>query len=268
MSESVIEQSTFECAERGQGILGGQWVFKGTRVPVAALYENLRDGASIDEFLEWFPGVTREQVTASLNSNRTVDIYELIERIRPRPALYLGSRSISRLDSFLTGYRCALDDLKVNGTPSFWYFHDWVAMKLGAYASTAGWCHLLLESMDGDEDKALDRFFSYLDEFKQRKATILFEGVPFSGCNWRSSVDPATGELTPLEKPVLVQILKYTQDKGVFLRYLGAEGNAVDREEYCQDIAIAYMRTESLVEKDAWTPPVNNQSPNKRNSHL
>jgi uncharacterized protein (DUF433 family) len=48
--------------ERQPGKVSGQWLFKGTRVPVIALFENLEDGARIDEFLEWFPGVTREQV--------------------------------------------------------------------------------------------------------------------------------------------------------------------------------------------------------------
>ena len=47
-------------------ILGGTPVFKGTRVPVAALFENLEDGATVDDFLEWFPGVAREQVEAVL----------------------------------------------------------------------------------------------------------------------------------------------------------------------------------------------------------
>jgi uncharacterized protein (DUF433 family) len=37
-------------------------VFKTTRVPVRALFENLEDGATVNEFLTWFPGVTREQV--------------------------------------------------------------------------------------------------------------------------------------------------------------------------------------------------------------
>lgn len=44
----------------------GAWVFKDTRVPVKALFENLEDGARVDDFLEWFPGVTREQVEAVL----------------------------------------------------------------------------------------------------------------------------------------------------------------------------------------------------------
>ena len=48
--------------ERRREVVSGAWVFTGTRVPVAALFENLEDGATVDEFLEWFPGVTRKQV--------------------------------------------------------------------------------------------------------------------------------------------------------------------------------------------------------------
>jgi uncharacterized protein (DUF433 family) len=57
-----------QCAavERTPGKVSGAWVFKGTRVPVKALFENLEDGARVDDFLEWFPGVTREQVDAVL----------------------------------------------------------------------------------------------------------------------------------------------------------------------------------------------------------
>ncbi len=48
--------------ERNSDKVSGAWVFRGTRVPVPALFENLSDGASIDDFLEWFPGVSRQQV--------------------------------------------------------------------------------------------------------------------------------------------------------------------------------------------------------------
>ena len=52
--------------EREAEKLSGAWVFKGTRVPVCALFQNLEDGATVDEFLEWFPGVARQQVDAVL----------------------------------------------------------------------------------------------------------------------------------------------------------------------------------------------------------
>jgi uncharacterized protein (DUF433 family) len=45
--------------------VSGAWVFKGTRTPVATVFENLEDGMTIDEVLEQFP-VTREQVKAVL----------------------------------------------------------------------------------------------------------------------------------------------------------------------------------------------------------
>lgn len=47
------------------GKVSGAWVFKGTRTPVAIVFENLEDGMTIDEVLEQFP-VTREQVRAVL----------------------------------------------------------------------------------------------------------------------------------------------------------------------------------------------------------
>ncbi len=57
-----------ECpgVERIAGKVSGSWLFTGTRVPVTALFENLEDGATVGEFLEWFPGVKREQVDAVL----------------------------------------------------------------------------------------------------------------------------------------------------------------------------------------------------------
>lgn len=52
--------------ERSENKLRGAWVFRGTRVPVRALFENLEAGATVDQFLQWFPGVTHEQAIAVL----------------------------------------------------------------------------------------------------------------------------------------------------------------------------------------------------------
>jgi uncharacterized protein (DUF433 family) len=58
-----------ECAavERIPGKVSGAWLFKNSRVPVKALFENVEGGATVQEFLEWFPGVTRDQVDAVLD---------------------------------------------------------------------------------------------------------------------------------------------------------------------------------------------------------
>jgi uncharacterized protein (DUF433 family) len=51
-------------------ILGGEPVFAGTRVPVKSLFDHLEAGDSIEEFLEGFPSVKREQVIALLEEAR------------------------------------------------------------------------------------------------------------------------------------------------------------------------------------------------------
>ena len=54
--------NTCPAVERVPGRVSGAWVFSGTRIPLFALYENLASGATIDEFVEWFPGVDEWQV--------------------------------------------------------------------------------------------------------------------------------------------------------------------------------------------------------------
>jgi uncharacterized protein (DUF433 family) len=62
----VADWSLCTAVERSSDKLSGAWIFRKTRVPVKALFENLEDGATVDQFLEWFPGVTREQALAVL----------------------------------------------------------------------------------------------------------------------------------------------------------------------------------------------------------
>jgi uncharacterized protein (DUF433 family) len=63
----MIDWSTCGAVERDPERVSGVWVFRGTRVPVAALFENLEDGSSPADFVEWFPGVTKQQVRAVLD---------------------------------------------------------------------------------------------------------------------------------------------------------------------------------------------------------
>ena len=63
---SMLDWADCAGVERHEDKVGGAWVFKGTRVPVRALFENLEAGATVDQFLEWFPGITRDQVGSVL----------------------------------------------------------------------------------------------------------------------------------------------------------------------------------------------------------
>lgn len=63
----MLDWSSCPAVEREPGRVGGAWVFRGSRVPLAALFENLEDGAAVTDFVEWFPGVTLEQARAALD---------------------------------------------------------------------------------------------------------------------------------------------------------------------------------------------------------
>ena len=60
-----LDWSQCPAVESIPGKLSGAWVFRGTRMPVATVFENLEDGLTIDEIIEQFD-VTREQVAAVL----------------------------------------------------------------------------------------------------------------------------------------------------------------------------------------------------------
>ena len=58
----MLDWTECKSVERVPGRVSGAFVFKGTRLPVATLFENLEAGATISDFLKWYEGVTREQV--------------------------------------------------------------------------------------------------------------------------------------------------------------------------------------------------------------
>jgi uncharacterized protein (DUF433 family) len=63
---AALDWSKCAAVESIPGKVSGAWVFRGTRMPVATVFENLEDGMTIDEIMEQFP-VSREQVMAVLD---------------------------------------------------------------------------------------------------------------------------------------------------------------------------------------------------------
>ena len=62
----MLDWTSCPAAERDADRVSGAWVFRGTRVPIAALFENLEDGVQIGEFVALFPGVSLAQARAVL----------------------------------------------------------------------------------------------------------------------------------------------------------------------------------------------------------
>lgn len=62
-----LDWSTCPAVESVPGKLSGAWVFRGTRIPASAVFENLEDGLTIDEIVQMFDGLARDQVVTILD---------------------------------------------------------------------------------------------------------------------------------------------------------------------------------------------------------
>jgi len=109
--------------------------------------------------------------------------------IRKRPGLYLGSPSITALYHYLHGFSSALDRLGNIGLTvrllplPFSYFHSFVANHYDWFESTSGWCNIILQENDLDEEKSLETFFELFDKFMSlsiRQCQLVLCKVEFS----------------------------------------------------------------------------------------
>ena len=64
---AALDWSQCPAVESIPGKVSGAWVFRGTRMPVSVVFENLEDGVTIDELVQLYDGLTRDQVKAVLD---------------------------------------------------------------------------------------------------------------------------------------------------------------------------------------------------------
>ncbi len=64
---SYLDWSECSAVESVPGKVSGAWVLKGTRMPVAAIFENIEAGANIDDIMDWFDGLDRDQVKSVIS---------------------------------------------------------------------------------------------------------------------------------------------------------------------------------------------------------
>jgi len=72
---AVLDWSKCPAVERVPGKVSGAWVLRGTRMPVATIFENIEAGASLDDVLAWYEGLDRKQIQAVLEfAARSLDL--------------------------------------------------------------------------------------------------------------------------------------------------------------------------------------------------
>ena len=115
------------------------------------------------------------------------DIYNVLERVRKRPGLYIGEENLNSLLVYIGGYSGAMMDAKIAcvSKPEFGGFHEFVREKYGYSESTMGWANMILastlgldpknirwENYDNDVSReqykeSINVFYKLLDEFKK-----------------------------------------------------------------------------------------------------
>jgi hypothetical protein len=91
-------------------------------------------------------------------------LYQILDKIRERPSMYMGEHSLTAMYHFINGFYMAHNH-ETFETPSFDGFNDFVGKFYGKY-TTAGWKNLILADHYGNEQEALTRFYELLDEFR------------------------------------------------------------------------------------------------------
>lgn len=112
-----------------------------------------------------------------------MNIKMLIQNIRKRPGVFLGSEEITPLYHFLNGYEWAKYEsnncifLIQDIIPlDFFYFSEYISIKTSAF-NNLGWCRNILEYCDEDEHKALNYFFDFYDDFCEIKSEYIIKSV-------------------------------------------------------------------------------------------
>ncbi|MBE9216983.1 hypothetical protein IQ247_30760 [Plectonema cf. radiosum LEGE 06105] len=104
------------------------------------------------------------------------NLYEMLNRIKKRPAMYLGKNSIFSLQAFLAGYNGAKREMGLLPTEEeeeFEYFLNWIRKRFKVETNQS-WASIIV-FYSADENKALDTFFELFDEFLVQRKNLELE---------------------------------------------------------------------------------------------
>jgi hypothetical protein len=106
-------------------------------------------------------------------------LFEILDKIKARPGLYIGRPSVSDLFMFLVGYKTARRELGIEPNQEevrfYQEFHQFVEKKYNLHSSNA-WAKIIMLYCP-DEKQGFERFFQLLEEFQQEQQTVNSDGV-------------------------------------------------------------------------------------------
>ncbi len=104
-------------------------------------------------------------------------VYDILQKVKNKPNVYLGSPSIMCLQAFLSGYNVAQYQLgkSLDSPDCFDGFQEWIQEKFKVESSQS-WAKIIL-FYSADERDALERFFELFEEFVERNYSTVEEDV-------------------------------------------------------------------------------------------
>lgn len=98
------------------------------------------------------------------------NIYNLIDKIKERPLMYIWDKKLTSLSIYIAGYQWCLaeKEIKEEEMSNLNMFHDWIANEYGYSESTSWWLSMILENSKNEED-ALNKFFILMEKFQNKK---------------------------------------------------------------------------------------------------
>lgn len=194
-----------------------------------------------------------------------IDFYRAIDRLRSRPALWLGDNSLTALDHYLGGYADALRDLhvEVSCEPPFRHFSDWVFKQYELqWGSAKGWRRLILERFS-DERAALDEFFVLIDRFRSRRRIPVAIAVLAShhrNTGRRTRQVQSEGCWETLPPPLEIRVVRFAPDNDVYATLIygvdrkDSNGFPIDSEDHYSsfDEAVASFELEFGLQASEW----------------
>jgi hypothetical protein len=158
-------------------------------------------------------------MNSKLNRN-SHNLYNLLLQMEKRPGMYIGSNKLSDLYRFINGYTfCAgfhnIESEKIS-PPLFPYFNEFIRKKYNWFESTSGWCNMILEENENDEEEGLKVFYELFHKFRQITA-VRIQKVKFTEENITHNESKGrrygTGELV-YKNPQEIYLVEYSQNFG------------------------------------------------------
>jgi Domain of unknown function (DUF5071) len=170
------------------------------------------------EFAEY--EIYKEDFDSIWNINYKIiknDLYTHLRQISTRPAMYLGENTITALWHYVSGYQsaCYFKGAEEDLSPRWSLFHEFVKRKTNFAESTGGWKYMILAFCEGNEEKALDTFFKFFEDFlKGEELNVYLQNlIPKDKHDWdlEKAMDIHWYNYAEL-KPIIPQLLIWLQD--------------------------------------------------------